>query len=76
MVEQTYHAKIGDVVEVGAHRVHEPARVGEILEVLGEPDHSHFRVRWDDGRETSTTPPATQSSVPLDEAGRGEDDRQ
>ena len=52
MVEQTYHPKIGDVVEIGAHRVHEPARVGEILEVLGEPDHSHFRVRWDDGRET------------------------
>ncbi len=49
---QTYLARSGDVVEVGGHSVHESRRLGEIVEVLGEPDHPHFRVRWDDGRET------------------------
>jgi len=26
--------------------------MAEILEVLGEPSHRHYRVRWDDGRES------------------------
>jgi hypothetical protein len=26
--------------------------MGEILEVIGERDHEHYRVRWEDGRET------------------------
>ena len=44
--------KAGDVIVVEGHRVGEGRRIGEILEVLGEPGHEHFRVRWDDGRET------------------------
>jgi Domain of unknown function (DUF1918) len=27
-------------------------RKGEILEVLGEPSHPHYSVRWDDGHES------------------------
>jgi hypothetical protein len=42
----------GDVVVVSAHRVGEPERVAEILEVLGDASRPHFRVRWEDGRET------------------------
>jgi hypothetical protein len=42
----------GDVVVVSAHRVGEPERVAEILEVLGDAGRPHFRVRWEDGRET------------------------
>ena len=30
----------------------ESERIGEILEVLGDVEHPHFRVRWDDDRET------------------------
>jgi hypothetical protein len=41
----------GDVVVVSAHRVGEPERVAEILEVLGDEARPHFRVRWEDGRE-------------------------
>lgn len=37
---------------ISGHRVGEPERIGEILELLGEPGHQRFRVRWDDGRET------------------------
>lgn len=40
--------KVGDVLAVHGHHVGEPERLGEIVEVLGEPDHVHFRVRWDD----------------------------
>jgi Domain of unknown function (DUF1918) len=43
---------VGDLITVTAHHVGEPERVGEILEVLGEPGHEHFRVRWDDGHES------------------------
>jgi hypothetical protein len=45
-------ADIGDLVEVVGHRVGDAARYGEILEVLGEPTHPHFRVRWEDGHKS------------------------
>jgi hypothetical protein len=44
--------KRGDLVVVTGHRVGEPERTGEILEVLGEPGHCRYRVRWDDGHES------------------------
>ena len=46
------HGRVGDLVVVTAHRVGDSERTGEIHEVLGEPDHVHYRVRWEDGRET------------------------
>lgn len=36
----------GDWIEVDASE--RTARRGEILEVLGEGSHQHFRVRWDE----------------------------
>jgi hypothetical protein len=44
--------RAGDVVEVSGHRVGDKPRLGEILEVLGLPEHIHYRVRWDDERES------------------------
>ena len=41
-------AHVGDLVIVEGHRVGEARRIGEILEVLGEAGHEHYRVRWDD----------------------------
>lgn len=41
----------GDRLQITGHRVGEKPRVGEIIEVLGEPDHVHYRVRWDTGEE-------------------------
>ena len=49
---QARRAQQGDVVVIEGHHVGEGRRTGEILEVLGEPDHEHYRVRWEDGRET------------------------
>jgi uncharacterized protein DUF1918 len=50
--EQSYRARAGDVVAVTGHRVGETGRTGEILEVIGEPTHEHYRVRWEDGHES------------------------
>lgn len=50
--KQSYRPKKGDVVEITGHRVGETVRMGEILEVIGEPGQMHFRVRWEDGHES------------------------
>lgn len=49
---QPGRARPGDVVTIEGHHVGEGRRSGEILEVLGEPGHEHYRVRWEDDRET------------------------
>lgn len=41
-----------DVIEVAGRRVGDAPRTGEILEVLGTPEHPHYRVRWDDDHES------------------------
>jgi hypothetical protein len=43
-------------ITVSAHRVGDHARTGEILEILGEAEHEHYRVRWEDGREAVVAP--------------------
>jgi Ala-tRNA(Pro) deacylase len=60
----------GDMVVVSGRRVGEPARQGEILEVLGRLDHPHFRVRWEDGHESILYPGET-TSVKRRHAGPG-----
>ena len=49
---QGYRPQAGDVVEVAKHRLGGSARVGEILQAVGEPGHEHFRVRWEVGKES------------------------
>lgn len=45
-------ARVGDLVIVEGHKVGEGRRTGEVLEVLGEAGHEHYRVRWEDGHES------------------------
>ncbi len=48
-------ASVGDVLETrGIHG--ESARRGEILEILGEPGHEHYRVQWDEQHESIVYP--------------------
>ena len=49
---------VRDRVVVESERVGQPAREGEILEVLGTGEVIHYRVRWDDGHETTLYPSA------------------
>jgi hypothetical protein len=44
--------EVGDLVEITGHAVGDAPRNAEIIEVLGEPGHEHFRVRWEDGHES------------------------
>jgi hypothetical protein len=50
--KQSHRPEPGDLVTIHGHHVGESERTGEILEVLGEPGHEHYRVRWEDGRES------------------------
>jgi ribosomal protein L4 len=52
MTAQAQSAKTGDVIVIEGHHLGESRRTGEILEVLGGAGHEHYRVRWEDGRET------------------------
>jgi len=48
-------AIVGDWLEVrGIHG--EPARRGQIVEILGEPGHEHYKVHWDERHESIVYP--------------------
>jgi hypothetical protein len=49
-------AETGDTIVISGHRVGEKERTGEIVEVLGEPGHERYRVRWNDGHESLVHP--------------------
>lgn len=53
---QVSRAHPGDLIAISPHRVGQAERKGEILEVLGAPEREHYRVRWEDGRETTFYP--------------------
>ena len=65
------HAKIGDRIIVETERVGMADREGEILEVIVSPSGTHFRVRWEDGRESTFWPAAGSARiVPAEPEGR------
>jgi Domain of unknown function (DUF1918) len=48
-------ARVGDLVEIrGLHG--QPARCGEIVELLGGAGHARYRVRWDAEHESIVYP--------------------
>ena len=46
-------------------------RDGEILEVLGRPEHEHYRVRWADGHESIHFPAEGTRIFPKPSGRRG-----
>jgi hypothetical protein len=54
-IVKTSAAHVGDCVEVNG-LPGRPAKRGEILELVGEGEHLHFRVRWDDQHESLLFP--------------------
>jgi hypothetical protein len=57
------HANIGDTIEVDARQVGERPRRGEVVEVIGQDDNVHYRVLWQDGRESTFYPASTAHVV-------------
>ena len=63
-------ARVGDRVVVEGNQVGVGRRSGTILEVLGDPDAPHYRVKWDGGHESVFFPGSDAAIEPAD-AGRG-----
>jgi hypothetical protein len=53
--QQAVHAEVGDIIVIRGHHVGDQERMGEILEVSGDPTHMRCRVRWDDDHESTLT---------------------
>ena len=64
-------AQVGDLIDVHSHRLGEPSRTGEILEILGTGDDEHYRVQWEDGHETVFTPGSDAIIRHVEHPGRG-----
>ncbi len=56
-------AAIGDRVIVESEHVGESAREGTVVEVLGQADGLHYRVRWEDGHESVFFPTAGSLTI-------------
>lgn len=64
-------AKAGDRIVVESQRVGQPAREGDILEVIPSASGTiHYRVRWDDGHESDLRPAAGSARVVPGTQGR------
>ena len=46
------HATVGDRIIIETASLDRPRRQGEVLEVLGNGETEHYRVRWQDGHES------------------------
>jgi hypothetical protein len=56
-------AKAGDRIVVESERVGQAAREGEILEVIDASYGIRYRVRWDDGHESTIRPSAGSARI-------------
>jgi hypothetical protein len=63
-------ARAGDRIVVESERVGQPDREGTILEVIEASYGTRYRVRWDDGHE-STIRPSAGSARAVHPAARG-----
>ncbi|MHA6794543.1 DUF1918 domain-containing protein [Pseudonocardia bannensis] len=63
-------AAIGDEIVINTVTLDQPPRRGEVLEVLGADETSHYRVRWQDGHESILYPGPDSMVVPRAEVQR------
>jgi hypothetical protein len=49
-------AQVGDHIVIRSKHVGVGERSGEIVDILTGPAGKHYRVRWDDGHETTFFP--------------------
>jgi hypothetical protein len=53
---ETRRVEPGDIVETSGRHVGDTGRRGEIVAVLGDEGHLHYRVSWEDGHESILYP--------------------
>jgi hypothetical protein len=56
-------AKAGDRIIVESEKVGTPSREGEVLEVIESAGVMRYRVRWDDGHESTILPVAGSARI-------------
>ena len=56
-------ARVGDRIVVDSEKVGQAAREGEILEVIEASYGTRYRVRWDDGHESTIRPSAGSARI-------------
>ena len=56
-------ARVGDRIAVETATLDVPRRGGVVLEVLGADDQPRYRVRWDDGHESTFSPAAGSAQI-------------
>lgn len=64
MALEEYEARVGDRIEVASHRLRGSRRAGTILQVMGDPGHEYYRVRWDDRGESVLHPGPDATLLP------------
>jgi hypothetical protein len=64
--ETVMHAKTGDHIVIETAKLDARRRHGDVLEVLGDQDNEHYRVRWDDGHESIYFPGPDAQLRPAD----------
>ena len=66
-------ARVGDVISVDSEKAGTPPREGNVLEVIEAEFGTRYRVRWEDGHESTIHPPGRVDPRPRTEgrsAGR------
>lgn len=61
------HANNGDRIVVESAHVGQARREGEVVEVLRDDGHEHYRVRWTDGHESIYFPQSDARVVSSEE---------
>ncbi|HYN49251.1 MAG TPA: DUF1918 domain-containing protein [Candidatus Nanopelagicales bacterium] len=56
-------ARVGDRIVVESEKVGQAAREGEILEVIEASYGIRYRVRWEDGHESTIRPSAGSARI-------------
>ena len=64
-LEVPMDAQIGDRITIDSNRVGGGQRRGEIVDIIAGAAGLHYRVRWDDGHETTFFPSSDATVQPV-----------
>ena len=63
-------AQIGDRITIHSNRVGGGQRRGEVVDIIAGAAGLHYRVRWDDGHETTFFPSSDAAVEPVQSSRR------
>jgi len=63
-------AQIGDRITIDSNRIGGDQRRGEVVDIISGAAGLHYRVRWDDGHETTFFPSSDATVQPVTSSQR------